>query len=61
MRTDFGFVAGSVVVTLAITAILAGLVLAATGSWSYAGGMGLFVLEAAAPVAAWLVDRMMTG
>ena len=61
MNSDSRFVLMSVLVALAVTAALAGAVWAATGSWSYAGGAGLFALEAGAPVAAWLVDRMMTG
>ena len=61
MQTDSRFVLVSVIVALAIAGLLAGLVWAATGSWNYAGGAGLFAMEAAAPLAAWLVDRTMAG
>lgn len=60
MQTETGYVVASVAVALAITVVLSGLVLVATGSWHYAGGTGLFALEAGTPIAAWLVDRMMS-
>jgi hypothetical protein len=61
MRTDLRYVLGSVLLTLVVAVVLAGAVWAATGSWNYAGGTGLFALEAVAPLAAWLVDRVIAG